>query len=476
MANFGSIFSGVRVPDPKPMESVSDFRVKQAQRRGLEAQTDKYRREAKEAEAGKLLDLDRKNDLKSVMDDGGDIKAWGILRKSKGDLDGYTKAVELAEKERTNRASAVTANLKAETDRNNIVEPVAFSAYQNGSLSGLKSASNTMRHYGETVDPSFNKYADVVDDWVDNNEQRLMTLSPQQRQEDIRSMITGSGLIKSERFKIEKVDTGGRVVGRPAELPYDLPKTLPPAEKSRIKRQKIAIAEKRVAAEAKKVSDDRRAELKSGLTWLDPEDTSKGLTPVKGGKVWLKDKEEQKEEIAAENKRMDIVNKAIDDSKFVVDALNKATENTSAWTTGIPGVIGQMIPQTTAWDQAEAIKTVEAHVSFSGLQNMREASKTGGALGSIAVKELDLLGALKGSLSMGQKQETFRKNVGKILRHYVNANNTLLAMAGRGREIKVGKTPVAKGSKEYNEMPYGTWYLNVNNKKALKRYPKKGKK
>jgi hypothetical protein len=476
MANFGGIFSGVRVPDPKPMESVADFRAKRAQTRALEAQTDKYSREAREAEAGELLDLDRKNDLKNVIDDGGDIKAWGILRKSKGDLAGYTKAVELAEKERTNNAAAVTANLKAETDRNNIVEPVAFSAYQSGSLSGLKSASNTMRHYGETVDSSFNEYADLVDDWVDNNEQRLMTLTPQQRQEDIRSMITGSGLIKSERFKIEKVDVGGRVVGRPAGLPYDIPKTLPPAEAAKIERQKIAVKEKEVAAETKRVSADRRAELKSGLQWKDPNDPSQGLIPVKGGKVWLKNKEEQKEEVDAENKRMDIVNKAIDKNKFVLDSLNRATANTSAWTTGIPGVIGQMIPQTAAWDQAEAIKTVEAHVSFSGLQDMREASKTGGALGSIAVKELDLLGALKGSLSMGQKQETFRKNVGKILRHYVNANNTLLAMAGRGREIKVGKTPVAKGSKEYNEMPYGTWYLNVNNKKALKRYPKKGKK
>ena len=54
-----------------------------------------------------------------------------------------------------------------------------------------------------------------------------------------------------------------------------------------------------------------------------------------------------------------------------------------------------------------SMKTLEAQSGFSTLQAMREASKTGGALGAINEKEMDLLIAALGTLSLAQTKEQF---------------------------------------------------------------------
>jgi hypothetical protein len=65
------------------------------------------------------------------------------------------------------------------------------------------------------------------------------------------------------------------------------------------------------------------------------------------------------------------------------------------------GVIGSRLAgiNTEATDVANSIKTIEGSVAFDRLQRMREASPTGGALGAVSERELDLLKAAMGSLS-----------------------------------------------------------------------------
>lgn len=59
----------------------------------------------------------------------------------------------------------------------------------------------------------------------------------------------------------------------------------------------------------------------------------------------------------------------------------------------------------------ETLKTIEADSAFSALQNMRDNSPTGGALGGIAVRELELLGAAKQSLSQSQDEAQLDTNL-----------------------------------------------------------------
>lgn len=60
------------------------------------------------------------------------------------------------------------------------------------------------------------------------------------------------------------------------------------------------------------------------------------------------------------------------------------------------------------------LDTLKANISFGELQAMREASKTGGALGNVANQELELLQATLGGLNMNQSAENFQKQLSKV--------------------------------------------------------------
>ena len=79
-----------------------------------------------------------------------------------------------------------------------------------------------------------------------------------------------------------------------------------------------------------------------------------------------------------------------------------------------------MFPNTTAFDLREQLLTLKANLGFDRLQQMRDASPTGGALGQVAVQELQALQATVGSLEIGQSKAELQKNLNKIENHYSN--------------------------------------------------------
>ena len=98
-----------------------------------------------------------------------------------------------------------------------------------------------------------------------------------------------------------------------------------------------------------------------------------------------------------------------------INAIDSAIEKSKGFfATGITGQALQGFAGTDARDLAQAISTVEAAVGFDRLQEMRDSSKTGGALGAINTKELELLSNSLGSLDPLQKPETLRKNLESI--------------------------------------------------------------
>ena len=72
-----------------------------------------------------------------------------------------------------------------------------------------------------------------------------------------------------------------------------------------------------------------------------------------------------------------------------------------------------------AYDLQRMIDTVDANSAFSALQKMRDNSPTGGALGQVTEKELELLKSSIVSLDPNQSQEQLMKNIVKAKQEYV---------------------------------------------------------
>lgn len=107
--------------------------------------------------------------------------------------------------------------------------------------------------------------------------------------------------------------------------------------------------------------------------------------------------------------------------KTVTTAVDEALTKTGGWTaTGTAGGILQYLPGSPAFNLARTVDTIKANIGFDRLQEMREASPTGGALGQVAVQELNALQASIASLDVGQKREQLDANLNKITTHYNN--------------------------------------------------------
>ena len=83
------------------------------------------------------------------------------------------------------------------------------------------------------------------------------------------------------------------------------------------------------------------------------------------------------------------------------------------------------------------LDTLKASIAFGELTAMREASKTGGALGQVSNIELGLLESALGGLDQTQSPANFRKNLNKIkasIERWQNATNTV---GGGGEEAEL---------------------------------------
>ena len=114
----------------------------------------------------------------------------------------------------------------------------------------------------------------------------------------------------------------------------------------------------------------------------------------------------------------------------VMDTIEKAIPlvgyNTAGW-----GSFMKYLPGTEAKDLDNYIGTIKANLGFQQLQAMRQASPTGGALGQVAVKELEALQSTIASLDPSQKKTTLLTNLKKVQNHYLNWKKTLEQQLGQ---------------------------------------------
>ena len=86
--------------------------------------------------------------------------------------------------------------------------------------------------------------------------------------------------------------------------------------------------------------------------------------------------------------------------------------------TGVTGSVVLPFLNQNRVDAEATIKTIVANIGFDRLQQMRDASKTGGALGQISDRELETLQAVMGSLSLKQSESQLTKNLDKLDKIY----------------------------------------------------------
>lgn len=84
------------------------------------------------------------------------------------------------------------------------------------------------------------------------------------------------------------------------------------------------------------------------------------------------------------------------------------------FSTGFLGDLTKAVAGTPAYDLAQTLLTIQANVGFDRLQEMRNNSPTGGALGAISDKETALLQAVNGALAQGQSKDQFKANLQRI--------------------------------------------------------------
>lgn len=123
---------------------------------------------------------------------------------------------------------------------------------------------------------------------------------------------------------------------------------------------------------------------------------------------------------------------------IVLGKVSEARNMTGFFETGATGAARGMIPGTKAYDLRATVETIKANLGFEKLQKMREMSKTGGALGSIAVQELNLLTAAVASLDPNQSEDKFRKSLDDIERHYSGWQSAIAGKAPQKQQPKSG--------------------------------------
>jgi hypothetical protein len=96
------------------------------------------------------------------------------------------------------------------------------------------------------------------------------------------------------------------------------------------------------------------------------------------------------------------------------------------WTTGFVGESLSRIAGTPARDFSGVIDTLKSAIGFNTLQQMREASPTGGALGQVSERELALLTSAIESLDQGQSTGQIVRNLQAIQKHYTNWRKTVI--------------------------------------------------
>ena len=97
--------------------------------------------------------------------------------------------------------------------------------------------------------------------------------------------------------------------------------------------------------------------------------------------------------------------------EFLDKKIASIQERANPWSTGFTGSIASAVAGTDAFDLKSDVETLLANAGFDTLQDMRDNSPTGGALGQVSEREIGLLQAAHQNLMQSQSYEQFQRNL-----------------------------------------------------------------
>lgn len=157
-----------------------------------------------------------------------------------------------------------------------------------------------------------------------------------------------------------------------------------------------------------------------------------GLEPIKGGPV---DRKIGQEEAKAGLLRQG----AISQANRIISKVDQAMSKVGNLSAGV-GSYTKDIPATPAKNLATDLQTIKSNLGFAELQAMRQSSPTGGALGQVAVQELEALQSTLASLDQSQSPDQLRERLKEVRDHYTNWKNAV-SQSGQQPQQDVPMTP-----------------------------------
>lgn len=114
-----------------------------------------------------------------------------------------------------------------------------------------------------------------------------------------------------------------------------------------------------------------------------------------------------------------------DKADLVDELIDEALANADEYTAGLAGSAAAKVPGSKAYNLSETLGAIQANIGFEALQEMRRNSPTGGALGQVAVQELDYLQKTLSSIKQAQDAPQLRKNLERVRREFKKARDRL---------------------------------------------------
>ena len=157
--------------------------------------------------------------------------------------------------------------------------------------------------------------------------------------------------------------------------------------------------------------------------WKTDEDGNQFLEVIPGSPTA---KKEEAEAMAMQNnwRRMTA------NADYMLEDARLAFESAGYDTAGLGSLLA-VIPGTDAKDMESLLDTLRANIGFDRLQQMREASITGGALGNVSNREIELLYNSLAPLDQKQSPEQLRRSLTRVINVYER-----MSQMGRDPELR----------------------------------------
>ena len=160
--------------------------------------------------------------------------------------------------------------------------------------------------------------------------------------------------------------------------------------------------------------------------------------------------ERSAEKIITKPKIESAISAAETKTSMLDDLIDKAEDQASRWTTGFVGGMVKTVPGTPAYDLTQTLSTIKANIGFDKLQEMRNNSPTGGALGQVSEFENKLLQDVWGALEQSQTEGQFKENLQRVKKQTKESWSRI----NKAYEADYGK-PYSEAKKENKAQPEG---------------------